>query len=66
MIITKALQHFIDYWKDKKLAMKCGLDIKDICVHEYMCVGNDSGHGHRWYKICRKCGMDLTKQNERT
>ncbi len=66
MLINKTLQGLRDYWKDKKLAMKCGLDIKEICVHEYYCIGNDSGHGYSWYKICRKCGMDLTNQNKST
>jgi hypothetical protein len=23
-----------EYWNDKKLSEKCGMDIKDICVHE--------------------------------
>jgi len=28
------LKRIIKYYKDKKLADKCGLKVKDICVHE--------------------------------
>lgn len=38
--------------------------VDNYCQHEYICIHNESGHGHSWYKICRKCSMDLTKQAE--
>lgn len=32
--MTKWLKRICEYWNDKKLAGKCGLKVKDICVHE--------------------------------
>ncbi len=30
----KWLKRIVDYYNDKILACKCGLEVKDICVHE--------------------------------
>ena len=28
------IRRVVEHWNDKKLAEKCGLEVKDICVHE--------------------------------
>ena len=48
-----------EYWNDKKLADKCGLQVKDICVHEWGVVGfyRDSRETESIVmKKCLKCG----------
>jgi hypothetical protein len=55
---TKWLKRICEHWKDKKLAEKCGLEVKDICVHEsdgntYMTFQPYSFPGK--YR-CKKCG----------
>ena len=57
------LNRLREYWNDKKLAKKCGLQIKDICVHEpdvqlegfKTLIGFDKSNGGEWFK-CKKCG----------
>lgn len=34
VIPAKSLKRMCEYWKDKKHAEKCGLEVKDICGHE--------------------------------
>lgn len=65
---TRWLKRLREYWNDKKLAEKCGLEVKDICVHEW--DGFDYfDHGIRvtdfmhivctergYFKKCKKCG----------
>ncbi len=42
-----------EYWNDKKLAEKCGLEVKDICVHEStFVITHPDGITH----TCIKCG----------
>lgn len=52
----KWLKRITDYYKDKCLAGKCGLDVRDICCHEYrkLIIFNTT-----LYK-CQKCG-DVTE-----
>jgi hypothetical protein len=46
-----------EYWNDKKLAEKCGLERKDICVHEWKVEGlNYNGDKWQWKNKCKKCG----------
>lgn len=55
-MINYWLNRLCSYWNDKKLADKCGLNVKDICVHEY--DGNVYWDEERFpakYK-CKKCG----------
>ena len=46
------LNRLREYWNDKKLAEKCGLELKDICVHE------ENFNSITIYPIkkCIKCG----------
>lgn len=45
-----------EYWSDKKLAKKCGLEVKDICSHESN--GNLYWDNERFQEKnkCIKCG----------
>ena len=51
--MTKWLKRLCDYWKDKKMAEKCGMEVKDICVH-----ARDDCHPPLDVIIfkCQKCG----------
>jgi len=35
IVSLKILSNLIEYWKDKKLAAKCGLKVEDVCSHEF-------------------------------
>lgn len=50
----KLFKRFKEYWRDKELAEKCGLSVKDICVHEpvYSKTAPDDAR-----VICYKCGQ---------
>ena len=51
--MSKWLKRIKEYYRDKVLAEKCGLEAKDICVHEStdeMYLSNPP-----WLK-CIKCG----------
>lgn len=53
------LNRIVEHYRDKVLADKCGLQVKDICVHEYENnFGKDSRP--RYVKTrkpkCKKCG----------
>jgi len=53
MIIPKWLKRLAVYLNDKKLAEKCGLNVKEICVHEATFVmTHPDGQTH----TCIKCG----------
>lgn len=47
--MNKWLKRITEYYQDKKLAEKCGLGVKDICVHEWVT-------GIYTVKHCKKCG----------
>jgi len=55
--MTHWLNLLCEYWNDKKLAEKCGLEVEDICVHE-----SDGksytvpGCAFYSYMKCKKCG----------
>lgn len=63
MIHTKWTKRLCDYWHDKRLADKCGLKVKDICVHEpneslekaKTLIGWEDGKWGKSFK-CIKCG----------
>ncbi len=55
----KWLKRITEYYRDKVLAAKCGLEVKDICVHEYQNnFGLDSRPRHEKAvkPKCKKCG----------
>lgn len=52
-IVTDFLKRMCDYWKDKKLAEKCGLDVRDICEHENDGLIYTSNPPQ---SKCKKCG----------
>ncbi len=54
--MTKWLKRMAEYWRDKKLAEKCGLHVKDVCVHES--DGNYYWDNERFPEKnkCIKCG----------
>lgn len=53
MTMSKWLKRICEHWNDKKLAEKCGLPVKEICVHEATFVMTHlDGKTH----TCIKCG----------
>ncbi len=49
----KWLSRIIEYYRDKQLSEKCGLEAKDICVHEpTFVIMHPDGKTH----TCIKCG----------
>lgn len=57
--MTVWLKRLIDYWKDKKLAEKCGLNVSDICVHEWR-----QGVHLFTDTYCMKCGTHFEVTND--
>lgn len=49
----KWLKRIKEYYRDKRLAEKCGIEVKDICVHEP--IDDTYLSNPPWYK-CDKCG----------
>lgn len=67
-MINYWLNRVCEFWKDKKLAEKCGLKVGDICVHEY--DGNiymtfEPYNFPDKYK-CKKCGVFYAEKLLRT
>jgi hypothetical protein len=54
----KWLKRITDYYKDKRLAEKCGLKVKDICIHEADgFIKNCAFEGVTTTEYrCKKCG----------
>lgn len=55
------LNRLCSHWNDKKLAEKCGLQVKNICVHESDGIRYANQFAERWQKDkaimkCIKCG----------
>lgn len=71
-VYEKVLKPWIDYFKDKDLAEKCGLEVKDICQHEsdnnFHAISKENGFyihstvkcdfppGFQATDKCKKCG----------
>ena len=52
---SKWIKRVCEYWKDKQLADKCGLQIKDICVHELKPIVYPRPDTIKMWQ-CIKCG----------
>lgn len=58
----KWIERIFEYMRDKRLAEKCGLEVKDICVHERepdsapIPYDWDKRFGIDWRFKCKKCG----------
>ena len=52
------LDELIENIKSKKLAGKCGLDLNDICLHEWqtVCFYGEAGKKVIRTQRCKKCG----------
>lgn len=46
------LKRICEYWKDKKLPEKCGMEVKDICAHEVKVKYREESKKY----TCMKCG----------
>ena len=59
ILSMKWLKRIMEYHVDKQLAEKCGLEVKDICVHEYQ-NNLEFDSRPRYQKAakptCKKCG----------
>lgn len=57
--MTHWIRRVVEYWNDKKLAEKCGLEVKEICDHESdgetYCKDFPKWDGVPNYR-CKKCG----------
>ena len=59
----KWFKRIVEHYKDRRLAQHCGLEVKDVCVHESdsqleafkQTVGFDTSKGGDWF-MCIKCG----------
>lgn len=56
--MKKILNGLIEHIKDKKLAEQCGLDLKNICLHEWqiVCFYGEAGKAAIRTRRCKKCG----------
>lgn len=56
--MNKILNGLIEHIKDKKLAKQCGLDLSEICLHEWetVCFYGEAGKKAIRTQKCKKCG----------
>lgn len=52
----KLLKRFQDYWRDKDLAEKCGMSVKDLCDHEAVYT---NASPDETTVACYKCGRSF-------
>ena len=53
MLKFSRLRRIKEYYRDKQLAEKCGLEVKDICTHE---TDNNVYFKYTLQYKCSKCG----------
>lgn len=60
-IIMRAVNFYLGENSGKQIKDKIQLIIDRYCQHEYLCIMNESGHGFKYFKVCRKCGKNLNE-----
>jgi hypothetical protein len=53
--MSNLLQRLKERWKDKKLTEKCGLSVREICVHELELIIYPRPNTTKMWQ-CVKCG----------